>query len=111
MAERATLAVRRPEVVDDACAELARVVPSMADYDDHQREHTRRDLAYTLQFLDAALLVDDPTLFTEYVDWLTALLTHRGVPADAVARSLTVLRSAIGADLPRARALLDLAGA
>lgn len=108
-AERATLATRRTAVVDGTHDELARALPAMDAHDARQRHRTRRDIDSTVQFLDAALLVDDPTLLTDYVVWLGTLLEHRGVPGQVVDRSLQVLRAMLGPDVPRARWMLDQA--
>lgn len=66
----------------------------------------------TLQFLDVALLVDDPTLLTDYTRWLVDLLDRRGVPQAAVTASLDALAAAIrthGGELPRATSMLEAA--
>jgi methanogenic corrinoid protein MtbC1 len=104
--ERIVLLARGPEIVDDAYAELEAALPVMARYDDRQRQHTREDLASILRFLDAALLVDDPGLFGEFVVWLRDLLAARGVPAAVLARTLDAVHGAVGGDVPRARRLL-----
>jgi methanogenic corrinoid protein MtbC1 len=104
--ERAVLVGRRAEILDDTYAELERTLPVMALYDDRQRDHTRQDLAYILQFLDAALLVGDASLFEDFIGWLGGLLAARGVPPAALDRSLEALGASIGRDLPRAQRLL-----
>lgn len=66
--------------------------PSMAGYDANQLARTREDLGFIVQFVAAAQLVDDATVLTEFLDWLTALLAPRGVPKVAVVAGLEVLQ-------------------
>lgn len=110
--QRRTLTAHRSEVLEDAERELIRALPQVADYTARQRDHTGRDLAYTLQFLDVALLVDDPTVLTDYTRWLVELLDRRGVPQAAVTASLDALAAAIrthGGELPRVMSMLEAA--
>ena len=104
--ERASLRRRREAVLVSAYGNLERTVPSMKHYTEAQRAHTRRDLDYTLQFLDVALLVEDPDLFREYAAWLDALLTHRGVPPGVLQTSFDAIARSLGSDLVHARAML-----
>jgi hypothetical protein len=80
--------------------------PPLAGYSQTQLARTREDLGYILQFLEAALLTDDPRLFLdEFLPWLTGVLTSRGLPAGVV----TVGLEALGAVLdgfPRGRKLI-----
>ncbi|WFE66322.1 cobalamin-dependent protein [Micromonospora sp. WMMD714] len=99
--EYASLVKRRGELIDSALADLRARVPSVADYTSAQWDATISDLGYAVDFLAAAVYVDDPVLFTDYVAWWVALLTSRGVPAGAVASTLGHLRHALR-DFPRA---------
>lgn len=67
---------------------LEELFPTLADYDQRQRAHTRQDLAYIVQFLAAARLVDDDEVFTTFHQWLESLLRARGVPPSAIAAGL-----------------------
>ena len=65
--------------------------PAMSSYTDAQLARTREDLAYITRFAGAASLVNDPSVFTDFIDWLQALLSARGVPPAALHGGLTVL--------------------
>ncbi|MFV2103243.1 cobalamin B12-binding domain-containing protein [Micromonospora sp. LOL_024] len=86
--EYAALVSRRGELIDSALGDLARRVPTARDYSPAQLDSTVSDLGYILDFLAAALYVDDGTLFTEFVEWLVTVLGSRGVPAAAVEATL-----------------------
>lgn len=80
-AEVLRLELDRPEVVERAMGVLVR----------RQLAHTRQDLDGIIRFAEAAILVEDPLLFVEFVGWLGPLLAVRGVPAGAVSASLDTL--------------------
>jgi methanogenic corrinoid protein MtbC1 len=105
-AEPLELEAARPELVEAAMSELFLRFPPLAGYSQNQLARTREDLGYILQFLEAALLTDDPRLFLdEFLPWLTRVLTSRGLPAGVV----TVGLEALGAVLdgfPRGRELI-----
>ncbi|WP_309246093.1 hypothetical protein [Verrucosispora sioxanthis] len=86
--EYATLVNRRGELIDSALAELAQRFPATRDQTPAQLDSTVSDLGYILDFLGAALYVDDSSLFTEFVGWLVTILNSRGVPAVTVDASL-----------------------
>ncbi len=65
--------------------------PHMTSYNDEQLARTREDLAFIVQFVAAARLVDDPDVLTEFLAWLGTLLGNRGVPALALNAGLRVL--------------------
>lgn len=87
------LALDRPALVEAAVAELARRIPAMAGFDRRRLARTRESLWDIAGFADAAILVDDPSLFVELIRWLGPLLAARGVPAGAVDASLDALIS------------------
>ncbi|MEV0157251.1 cobalamin-dependent protein [Micromonospora sp. NPDC050686] len=95
------LVKRRGELIDSALAELRDRVPGMSAYTGAQLDSTVSDLGYIVDFLAAALYVDDASLFTEFVRWLVEILTSRGVPAGAVGTTLSHYRRALH-DFPRA---------
>ncbi|MGX4654852.1 cobalamin B12-binding domain-containing protein [Micromonospora sp. SCSIO 07396] len=105
--EYASLVKRRGELIDSAVADLLARVPSVVDYTPAQWDATTGDLGYIVDFLAAAVYVDDAALFTDFVSWLVSILTSRGVPAGSVADTLghygRVLR-----DFPRAARFLAL---
>ncbi|MFC0004098.1 cobalamin B12-binding domain-containing protein [Micromonospora siamensis] len=99
--EYAGLLKRRGELIDSALADLRDRVPGMRDYTGAQMDSTVSDLGYIVDFLAAALYVDDESLFTEFVQWLVAILTSRGVPGAAVGATLHHY-GAVLHDFPRA---------
>jgi methanogenic corrinoid protein MtbC1 len=105
-AEPLELEAARPELVEAAMSELFLRFPPLAGYSEAQLARTREDLGYILQFLEAALLTDDPRIFLdEFLPWLTRVLTSRGLPSGVV----TVGLDALGAVLdgyPRSRELI-----
>ncbi|MEH0981559.1 cobalamin B12-binding domain-containing protein [Micromonospora sp. CPCC 205556] len=103
--EYASLVKRRGELIDSALADLRERVPAVNDYTPAQLDSTVSDLGYIVDFLAAALYVDDSSLFTEFVGWLAAILTSRGVPAVAVGRSLGHYHQVLR-DFPRAARFL-----
>jgi methanogenic corrinoid protein MtbC1 len=101
------LAATRPTVVAAAMELLAQRFPPFAAYTDDQRDSTREDFDYILQFVEAALLTDDPTVVAEFVQWLSRLLTARDLPASIVPLSLDVLHDCVSPDAAGARRLLS----
>ncbi|MFF5181405.1 B12-binding domain-containing protein [Micromonospora sp. NPDC000316] len=108
--EYASLVRRRGELIDSALTDLRERVPAARSYTAAQLDATVSDLGHIVDFLAAALYVDDASLFTEFVKWLVGILSSRGVPASAVGLTLehyaTVLR-----DFPRAAHTLTLSRA
>lgn len=96
----------RQELVDDAMRRLEDALPMVASYDQHEREHTRRDLHHILDAAAVTLLVDDPRIFEDLLAWLQMVLVARGVPAAALDAGLQALRAAAGPALPALRDLL-----
>ena len=86
---------------------LAAVHPPLADYDERQMNRMREYLAYLVQFLGAAQMVEDPTVFTEFLVWLRDLLECRGMPADTLVAGLQALHPVVEKVVPDAARLLD----
>ncbi|MFJ9663252.1 B12-binding domain-containing protein [Streptomyces sp. NPDC101219] len=80
--------------------------PPMRDYDQDQRERTAEDLAHIVDFLTAALYVDDPGILTGFLTWTAEILAARGVPARSLPPALDALEEQLR-DFPRTRSLLD----
>ncbi|ASW54998.1 B12-binding domain-containing protein [Plantactinospora sp. KBS50] len=99
------LVQRRGELIDGALAALRERVPATRDYTPAQLDRTVEDLGYILDFLAAAVYVDDVTLFDEFLDWLVQILTSRGVPAGSVGATLGHFAAELR-DFPRARRFL-----
>jgi methanogenic corrinoid protein MtbC1 len=106
-----TLVARsRGRLVQQVLADLADRFPALRAYDDVQRERTAEDIAHIVDFLAAALYVDDSALFTTFVLWTADVLEARHVPAHSPAAGLDLLAVRLH-DSPRALRLLDDAAA
>ncbi|MEU7754257.1 cobalamin B12-binding domain-containing protein [Micromonospora sp. NPDC049101] len=105
--EYASLVRRRAELIDSALADLRERVPVARTYTASQLDSTVSDLGHVVDFLAAAVYVDDASLFTEFVEWLSEILRSRGVPAGAVARPLEHYAVALR-DFPRAGRVLSV---
>ncbi|WP_238434409.1 hypothetical protein [Micromonospora tarensis] len=103
--EYASLVRRRGELVDSALAQLRDQVPAVREYTAAQLDATVSDLGHIVDFLAAAVYVDDASLFTEFVEWLAGILHSRGVPAGAIAMPLEHYAVALR-DFPRAERVL-----
>lgn len=86
--------------IDDASVSafeiLARGLPVMAVHDDAQKAKTSADLAYILRFARAAVLVREPKVFTDFMDWQRRLLAARSVPISALDAGVTALLGVVG---------------
>jgi hypothetical protein len=101
------LEAERPQLVEAAMNELFLRFSPLAGYSEAQLARTREDLAYILQFLEAALLADDPRIFlSDFLPWLTRVLTSRGLPAGVVTVGLEALGAVLDA-FPRSQALTE----
>lgn len=99
--EYAGLVSRRAEIIDVALADLRRREPATAGYTSAQWDATIADLGYLVDFLAAAVYVDDAELFVDSVRWTVDVLQSRGVPLAGVLRTLSVFSSTLR-DFPRA---------
>nr|BFE55899.1 cobalamin-dependent protein [Dactylosporangium thailandense] len=104
--EHTALLKRRGDLVDEAAAELRRRFPPMRDYSDAQLDATMADLAHIVDFLAAAVYVDDPELFTGFLAWTGEVLASRGVPAASLAIPLERYRGMLY-DFPRTGTMID----
>jgi methanogenic corrinoid protein MtbC1 len=108
--EDALITRRRQELVDGALDALAEHFPPLRDYTAPQRDATLDDLGHIVDFLAASVLVDDPTLFTDFIHWLALVLRSRHVPPTSVDVALAALAATLY-DFPRARTTLATARA
>ncbi|WDZ82498.1 cobalamin B12-binding domain-containing protein [Micromonospora cathayae] len=104
--EYAGLLRRRAELIDSALVDLRDRSPGVANYDAAQLDATISDLGHIVDFLAAAVYVDDVRLFTDFVGWLAAILSSRGVPVASVTQTLEHFSQALR-DFPRAGRFLD----
>jgi methanogenic corrinoid protein MtbC1 len=68
------------------------------------RQHTEQDIAYHVEFLDAALTTGAPVFFTDYLRWLATVLESRGIPVQMLDESLALLAEFYRQALPPAAA-------
>ena len=80
-----------PALAADGFGSLMATYPSMGGYGEGQLARTREDLEYIVRFLAAASLVEDPTVFSEFLAWLRRLLAARAVPDGALTAGLAAL--------------------
>ncbi|RRR87117.1 B12-binding domain-containing protein [Streptomyces sp. RP5T] len=96
----------RPQLVKQALIDLESRFPAVRGYSDDQRERTVEDLAHVVDFLAAALYVDDADLFTDFLTWTAHILQVRNVPTDSLTAGLDVLGGRLY-DFPRASRLIS----
>jgi methanogenic corrinoid protein MtbC1 len=90
----------RSRLVKQVLTELENRFPAMRDYSEAQRERTAEDLVHIVDFLATALYVDDPEVFTGFLDWTAEVLQARGVPVHSLVTGVDVLAEQLH-DFPR----------
>ncbi|WP_336209029.1 cobalamin B12-binding domain-containing protein [Nonomuraea sp. LPB2021202275-12-8] len=93
------------QLVRHVMGELEQRVPAMAAYTAQQRRHTAEDVAHIVDFLGAAVYLDDADLFGGFLAWTAGILTARGVPASTLSPTLDLLAGRL-TEFPRAAGLL-----
>ncbi len=79
---------RAVELAESAYSELFRRFPMMAQHSARELDRTREGLVYIVRFLAAAELVDDDSVFLEFLDWIEAVLLSRNVPGSSLVAEL-----------------------
>ncbi len=102
-------------IADQAFGILVNSHPAMTCYDARQLARAKEDLAFIARFATAALVVDDASVFSAFVEWLQTVLAHRAVPPAALHAGITALAPILSRQDPRAGklaadALLSLTG-
>lgn len=103
--EHARVARSAASLVTQVMAGLDERLPAMRTYTEQQRHHTAEDIAHIVDFLAAALYVDDDALFATFITWTADILTARGVPAGSLHVGLELLGDELR-DLPRTTRLI-----
>jgi methanogenic corrinoid protein MtbC1 len=98
------------EFADAALAHLGHAFPALRDYDSRQLARTHEDLAYSVRFVAAALLVQDPTVWSDFAAWQVELLRARGVPAVAFVEGMQALADQVEPVSAEGASLLDSVG-
>jgi hypothetical protein len=95
----------RSTLVGITLRRLALADPVIGGYDQRRQDSTAEDLGHVVDFLAAALYVDDESVFTDFVAWAAAVLTARNVPAPMLRAGLGLIGDQLH-DYPKARSLL-----
>ncbi|MBE1583180.1 B12-binding domain-containing protein [Nonomuraea angiospora] len=105
--EYAALTGSAPDLVRGVAEELARRVPELAPaYAESRLGHPVEDVASIVDYLRAALYVDDPELFSSFMGWMAEVLTARGIPAHVLLPVLDALAERLPGS-PRALVMLE----
>lgn len=100
----------QPRLVETTARELDERFPAMRGYTEQQRRHTLEDIAHIVEFLTAALYVDDDDLFVGFITWTAEILSARGVPATSLLPALESIAGQL-AEFPRTQRVLKAAHA
>lgn len=88
----AAIEAQRAAAVDAVTAGIyERLGERLEPFGDAGRAYCREDLHSHLDYLVGTLVAGTPTPFAEYLAWLRDVLEARGVPADSVELSVTLL--------------------
>lgn len=80
-----------PLLASQAFDAMTAAHPFMRSFNDEQLTRTKEDLAYMVRFVAAASIVEDPSVLTEFLDWLGSVLIARDVPPTAILAGLEAL--------------------
>ncbi|WP_241524786.1 cobalamin B12-binding domain-containing protein [Streptomyces barkulensis] len=108
--EHALVDEARGRLVDEVMAVLPERFPQLREYAGPQWEYTVEDLHRVVEYLVAALYVDDPGLFEGFTAWTGRIMTARSLPVDALSTVLEAMADAFR-ELPRASAYIAAAQA
>lgn len=89
--EAVQLELHADELRESAMDEMSRGIPAMSAYSSRQLARTREDLSYMLRYLGLALDLDEPSMFEDFVAWLSEVLAARGVPGGVLDASLEIV--------------------
>lgn len=78
----------------------ARYAKELERFGERGRQTCRQDMLYHLDYLQGALIGDDPGVFTQYALWLKDVLNSRGVPAAHLGASFDFLATFFSNNLP-----------
>ena len=104
--EYTLLSRNRRQLVEQAMTGLQERLPIMSTYSDRQREHTREDVGHIIDFLIAALYVDQAQILADFLAWTSDILDARNVPARSLLTVLDVIADHLR-DFPRTLAIID----
>lgn len=96
------------QLVAHTIADLQQQLPAVGGYSELERERILEEIAHIVDFLSAALYVDDDALFTGFITWTAEILAARGVGQTSIQPSLEIISRHLQ-DFPRAIRILDCA--
>ncbi|MGK5446278.1 cobalamin B12-binding domain-containing protein [Streptomyces radiopugnans] len=97
-------------LVDEVMAVLPERFPRSRECTGRQREYTVEDLHRVVEYLVAALYVDDPGLFEGFTVWTGRIMAARNLPVQALSAVLETMAGTFR-ELPRASAYIAAARA
>ena len=100
---RSALSAERSTFVERATLALANVIGD----DSRVSQRVHEDCQSIVSFADAAMVIGDPTVFSDFVEWMQVVFTSRDVSATLVQRYLDAIRSATPASLGPLNELID----
>ncbi|WP_218005828.1 cobalamin B12-binding domain-containing protein [Actinomadura hibisca] len=104
--EHVRLAEERDRLAAGTVEALVEGLPAAKEYDERRLACARDDIGRVTDFLAAALLVDDPELFTAFTAWQARVMAVRGVPRPVLTAGCEALAELLGADFPRSGRVL-----
>ncbi|AHH97678.1 cobalamin B12-binding domain-containing protein [Kutzneria albida] len=103
--EYASLRAMRSELFSTALSALDAYFPLTSD-DDPRYDTAVDDLSHTLDFLAAAVYLDEPGLFTEFLAWTAEVRLSREISLRTIPHALGALEPALD-NCPRTAAIVD----
>jgi methanogenic corrinoid protein MtbC1 len=97
---------RADDVAATASAELLRTWSPLSASDRQLLDQAEDGLVVLIRFAAAAVLVDDPTVFDDHLEWLDPLVATIGLPDDGLRSALLATAEALAGNSPKAEALL-----
>ena len=105
LADKALLATATTQRMKEADPDL------FARYPADGETRCIEDTGFHVEHLAAAVDVQEPKVFSDYVDWLTGMLNARGIPTDDIVANFeclaALLQERYGSDAEPAVSLLD----
>ncbi|MGW0811362.1 cobalamin B12-binding domain-containing protein [Nonomuraea sp. NPDC002799] len=108
--EYTELTASAADLVRDIMGAPAERTPETPAQTEQGLGHTPENIAYIVDYLRAALYVDDPGLFSSFAGWMAGVFAARGIPAAVLLTALEALAGRL-TGYPRALAMLTQARA
>ncbi len=92
---------RRAELAESITERQYRLQPELTvRYGTHGRDKCVQDTMHHLSSIAAAIALDTPETFADYVAWARTLLESRNIPAGDLALNLMCIRDVLREELP-----------